>query len=407
MQLEINTWKHTVLSSKRRVGVAASAIASENIGHIDVVLRTNETETDLHQLAVKRRSLNPQYISTFIREKNTDKEFIAENLQWLPVEHVVSDYRAKKVAALEFVHSFWPETRPSYLRTAKGFFHIGKGTKPDFLDVQSDMIEESKQVMINKRMTNPRIEHSSTRTETIQAELETLQNRKQEISDENNQLKINRITMSVEIEALQKKQDEVSLQLESLKNQISSSSSEEEIEDILIKATELNRQYEDLDDGLIVKKSNLVALQEKIISNSSEIDSLGKQITRLENDLTRASVTRGKNPDYSITISTDKNENFLDMDAILAEMENQRKNARYYLLSTNCAVSAKKCILAGITDNFKEKLYEAGVSDSFFKIGFIETPISVTKWANKLQDYMMKFRFEASDKVVQQVRLTA
>lgn len=195
------------------------------------------------------------------------------------------------------------------------------------------------------------------------------------------------------------------------------------IDSLQKQAAEIQKQYDEVQNKILIKQGPIDKLTVEINENKTELTSVRNKINDLKVDLANVGESVGKNPDRTIMVTNEKGENFFDMNAILKEMELQRekmanntkqdkkglksffknplkgskKNTeehkeKYSLLGNNCATTAKRCILAGITKEFKNALIKQGVEEKFFKIGSLETPGDVCKWFNKLNEHVAQFR---------------
>ncbi len=77
----------------------------------------------------------------------------------------------------------------------------------------------------------------------------------------------------------------------------------------------------------------------------------------------------------------------------------QEKSKDYSFIHYNCIISAKRCLLAGISPKLKKSLKdEAGFSNKFFQVEKIETCNSFYKWVVKLEQGLMDLNISATAK---------
>ncbi|HAT1974670.1 TPA: hypothetical protein OO122_001212 [Legionella pneumophila] len=104
--------------------------------------------------------------------------------------------------------------------------------------------------------------------------------------------------------------------------------------------------------------------------------------------------TKGRHPDYSVTLPTAESgfTYYVDEVKILKAMQEERSQ-NYSFLFNNCASSAKRCLLAGIDEKLRAKLKEAGLDSKFFEIGKVETCKSLRDWARTLESKLTELNF--------------
>ena len=116
--------------------------------------------------------------------------------------------------------------------------------------------------------------------------------------------------------------------------------------------------------------------------------------SRKEQFLITRDITQGKHPDHVIKLphSTDGVTYYLDELKILEAMEKER-GTNYSFIYHNCASSAKRCLLAGISEPLRKKLIESGLSESFFKVNTVETCSGLKNWTKTLEGKLIELNF--------------
>ncbi len=116
--------------------------------------------------------------------------------------------------------------------------------------------------------------------------------------------------------------------------------------------------------------------------------------SRKEQFIKSRDYTKGRHPDYSVTLPTVESglTYYVDEVKILKAMQEERKQ-NYSIVFYNCASSAKRCLIAGIDDNLRAKLKETGLDSKFFEISKIETCQSLRNWARTLESKLTDLNF--------------
>ncbi|GAN23436.1 hypothetical protein lptwr_01323 [Legionella pneumophila] len=116
--------------------------------------------------------------------------------------------------------------------------------------------------------------------------------------------------------------------------------------------------------------------------------------SRKEQFIKSRDFTKGRHPDYSVTLPTVESglTYYVDEVKILKAMQEERKQ-NYSIVFYNCASSAKCCLLAGIDDNLRAKLKETGLNSKFFEISKVETCQSLRNWARTLESKLAELNY--------------
>ncbi|HAT2080851.1 TPA: hypothetical protein I8002_000509 [Legionella pneumophila] len=116
--------------------------------------------------------------------------------------------------------------------------------------------------------------------------------------------------------------------------------------------------------------------------------------SRKEQFIKSRDFTKGRHPDYSVTLPTVESglAYYVDEVKILKAMQEERMQ-NYSIVFYNCASSAKRCLLAGIDENLRAKLKEIGLDSKFFEISKIETCQSLRNWARKLESKLAELNY--------------
>lgn len=116
--------------------------------------------------------------------------------------------------------------------------------------------------------------------------------------------------------------------------------------------------------------------------------------SRKEQFLINRDITEGKHPDHVIKLPhrIDGISYYLDEIKILEAMEKERQT-NYSFIYHNCASSAKRCLLAGISEPLRKKLMETGLKESFFRVNTVETCNGLKNWAKTLEHKLNELNF--------------
>lgn len=427
--IEINVWRHSIAPRKgSQKGLIIAGVSRANVGHANMVLTIKETDADIDRLKTKFSHLQPQELSIPVAEKNELSTFLEKVPQWIEVEKdlypqinfekgkfVVNEYNVKKVKGLEFVHSYWPTNTFNF----KALF--SRGVKPFFQTMEEDMDCES-HIITYKDMSlkKPQINHLAC-SEQYDQKIEELKQKSSKLIRQTNDLQVqraleagevNELTVQLDnlvkqLESEQQKYDLAEIELKNLNENPNNDATLKFIDDILITSNQsiisfhqknisvLQEQIKNISHKLNLQNDYVEAIVDTIKANKEYMKKLNGMIDELMIEKKKLTETVGKHPDFTVTLPLKhpRDQFYLDHEAILKEMEAQRKNSKYHIFGTNCASSVKKCILAGISPSLKKAFINDGVPSSFFKNSF-ESPIGLLKWANKLNHYLTEINLK-------------
>ena len=335
--ITINMWKHQTNNKEEYfsfknslTGPFFASVINNNVGHINAIF---ETFTNTKKI----KETYPHLLYKDIHSYET-----------LPTDEQGTNFqRGNAIDGISTTLSFWPKERPSRLEAISWLFKTKKGSSPDFLSHELDMVYEAENESC--------IVHDIPKLKKLQIDKQNLQN---QINDLEKELQFNAETSS-------------EIQAEKLTLQNSAANSPDETEQIksidrLLAATEETRL-----EFIKIKKHKEEAL--------NNITSCIMQ-----------HVTEGIHPDFTFSLPTsDSGEKYyLNEDAMLKEIVRQRDSAQYSLFHYNCADSIKQCLLAGIPEELKNVLLASGVKKSFFEKKKFEAPGLVFQWALKLNQHI-------------------
>lgn len=437
--LTINIWKQTKGKDKGSlIGPLYSNFAGGKVGHINLVLNIKDDVPTLNNLKKNYNHLKPVFKSTFAVEKEAATGSLKD-------EMIYNYRRGKKIIALEFTHSYWPAVRPTYFQTFAGIFTKSIGVKSEFNTLAYDMVAESDPINIDEKAKakrkakgkeeekDPFISHTSFKKQVNQnlAELHTKLNL---LLDEQSKHKITKNTLVMEIKdqedqivAIENKLNDLLAEYHTIttafdeEHALKDSSDDKDIVDYLdriIKASDidlhvsleksiqkLQNELETQLDTLLIKQSDYVTIQERLLDLHGEMEQVQQDIEIVNQQKSDLAVTRGKNPDFVLTLPTDSLQKFsLDQQAILAEMSHQQNDnsLKYRFVNFNCAVAIKKCLIAGITPELKSAMRDMGVSQNFFRAS-VESPLTVMNWVMQLNKHLdeLNSRYEKEAEPIQ------
>ncbi|ASQ45214.1 hypothetical protein [Legionella clemsonensis] len=114
-------------------------------------------------------------------------------------------------------------------------------------------------------------------------------------------------------------------------------------------------------------------------------------LQREENFRAQNKVTTGKMPDHTVKLPTKDSGLvfYVDEELVLEAMQDEQKK-NYSFIHSNCAASAKRCLLAGIMPIKKQLISDAGFTEDDFIVHTPETCKSMRAWMKKLEGGLTK-----------------
>lgn len=352
--ITLNVWKHepslffknAYPASHPIMGPLFSNFLGKNVGHVNLVFEIYESSINLEEVKQSYPNVPFEWISSYEKEKTGEDCY----------------KRGKKLEGLRATLSTWGAVNTNILQDIAMELKIKKGSKIFFQKQEEDMLSES----------------NFGEAEHIYHINKFIKNKKEQLSH----LKF----------SLEKTQFDFNFLKEKLHNL------EREIDEskYILKTTP---DHEKLMDELSAKYYKQATLKKLINYTNKKIETIKKNIELASFEIMERSETKGKRPDLIINLPSQYQENnfYLDEKKILKEIERQHSGeACFTILSHNCSVNVKKCLLSGVSPTLKQKMMQMGIDENFFKLQKIETPLKVAKWANTLSEYLSYLNKHAS-----------
>ncbi|WP_028389038.1 hypothetical protein [Legionella fairfieldensis] len=440
--IEVNIWLSTtrLFGKKIKHGLFGPALASErrgeNVGHVNFILNLDERSHAYKKLQTSNFAVKKtvQIIPEVVRGAHD------------PV------YKQNKVNSLQVTHSFWPKDKPgrhSVLKDCLHLLHLGKpskGVQAEFATHEDDMKREVAGELIS--IEHGQIDESFFQTERqknldnyiaqqsmLESRLDELKQiekiiQKEKVYETINLFEKKQLASIARINFINKKlsyQTSLSNPDETTRREIKRA--KEELMHLQATLLSLNEEKQVISHEHATLKKQLSNKELKYVKRnlSGVLDQLVREINENEKKLELlkitykqkvdslareerfardAHITTGTPPEHSICLPTSESglRFYINEFAVLEAMEKEKKEVYSFMLN-NCATSIKRCLLAGIDENLKNRLQETGVRDSFFELHQVETCRGLQSWIIKLESKLIMLNSAACDDVASHTQI--